>query len=601
MKKGREQKLGFEQIMISVILLLVALGSSLDYCPVCVRHSVPKVAHVSGVSFGSSMMGVVYRAKNKINGKKYIGKTMGSMEERKNEHRWIIGKSRCVFHRALRKYGFDAFEWKVLMREDNEDDLNESEIACIKMLKTKVPNGYNMTDGGEGVSGWNPSWEWRDKNSENHIGKKRSKEAIIKTAEKNRGRKRSKQTCINISESKRGHKLGPQSLEHIAKRVASREGYKPSEETKSKISKTLTGRSLSENTRAKMRKAHKGQNRNRRKKMKVNRVELLRALELVTPALTTKEVIEQSSCFVFRDGKVMTFNDEVAFIGDVPLKEMKGAVQGGNLLALLRKMSEETLEVEVVNGGFTIKGKGRKATIRMEEEVLLPVESVETPEKWKKLPKDFVEGCDIARHCVSTDESQFSLVCVHLHPDHIEACDNFQAIRYPVKTKMTKPILARGVSLQSLNGLNMTGFAETESWLHFRNGDGLVMSCRRYLEDYPKLDGILDTSGQAMTLPGGLAEAVSRADIFSSDLGDENQVTVQLRSGKMRLEGKGPNGSYAEQVKIKYDGEPLKFSISPKLLLEVSRRSNECEVTEGRIKIETDKWTYVSCTAVEEA
>ena len=98
-------------------------------------------------------MGVVYQVRNKINGKCYIGKTMLSMEKRRKDHETDAAKDNgFVFHRALRKYGFDAFEWKVLMTEDNEDDLNESEIVCIKGFKTKVPNGYNVADGGNGGS-----------------------------------------------------------------------------------------------------------------------------------------------------------------------------------------------------------------------------------------------------------------------------------------------------------------------------------------------------------------------------------------------------------------------------------------------------------------
>ena len=44
--------------------------------------------------------------------------------------------------------------------------------------------------------------------------------------------------------------------------------------------------------------------------LRVNRQLLLDALMSVTPGLTQKELIEQSSCVVFRNGQVYTFNDE---------------------------------------------------------------------------------------------------------------------------------------------------------------------------------------------------------------------------------------------------------------------------------------------------
>ena len=46
--------------------------------------------------------------------------------------------------------------------------------------------------------------------------------------------------------------------------------------------------------------------------MRVSREKLMQALEAVSPGLANRELIEQSSCFVFKSGMVMTFNDEVA-------------------------------------------------------------------------------------------------------------------------------------------------------------------------------------------------------------------------------------------------------------------------------------------------
>ena len=106
--------------------------------------------------------------------------------------------------------------------------------------------------------------------------------------------------------------------------------------------------------------------------MKIKREELLKRLEAVAPALTQKEVIEQSSCLVFSEGKVMTFDDEVACSIKVPLK-IKGAIQGSQLLTLLRKMKEGSIDVKVEEGEFLVKGKSKKSGSRMESEVMLPV------------------------------------------------------------------------------------------------------------------------------------------------------------------------------------------------------------------------------------
>lgn len=334
--------------------------------------------------------------------------------------------------------------------------------------------------------------------------------------------------------------------------------------------------------------------------MRVNREEMLKRLEAVSAGLAKREIIEQSQCFVFTGGQVMTFNDEVAVRTESPL-EAEGAVQAAPLLALLRKLPEDELDVSVAEDGLSVKGKGRRATVRMESEVLLPVDGVEDPGEWKKLPDGLLDAMRVAMSCCSGDESHFLLTCVHIAADRVEASDDFQILVYPIKTRLKKPTLLRRDSVSKIAQTDPTEWSETDGWLHFRNPSGLVLSCRRYMEDYPDVGKFLDVEGGKAKFPKGIDEALDKASIFSSENPVGNQVTVSLSPGRLRLEGKGPSGWYREQKKVDYDGDALSFAIEPKLLLEISRRSNECIVSDGRIKVDAGKFSYVACTApVEE-
>ena len=94
-------------------------------------------------------------ATNKINGKRYIGMTTRTLETRKYEHRTNAEKEKyanVVFLRAIRKYGFDAFEWEEIDNAILYDDLIEKEKYWIKYYDT-FNNGYNQTMGGEGALG----------------------------------------------------------------------------------------------------------------------------------------------------------------------------------------------------------------------------------------------------------------------------------------------------------------------------------------------------------------------------------------------------------------------------------------------------------------
>ena len=91
------------------------------------------------------------------NGKKYIGQTTKLVEERIKEH-IIVSKTdaQYLLSKAIRKYGEISIEYKSIDNACNRDELNQLEIQYIIFYDTHYLKGYgyNMTDGGEGVTGY---------------------------------------------------------------------------------------------------------------------------------------------------------------------------------------------------------------------------------------------------------------------------------------------------------------------------------------------------------------------------------------------------------------------------------------------------------------
>ncbi len=95
-------------------------------------------------------MFVIYYALNKTNGKAYIGKT-SNFKSRLRQHRHDMKKSQKHFHKALRKYGFDGFEFRIIDTASTKDRASEFEKFYINLFDTyKRDRGYNLTMGGEG-------------------------------------------------------------------------------------------------------------------------------------------------------------------------------------------------------------------------------------------------------------------------------------------------------------------------------------------------------------------------------------------------------------------------------------------------------------------
>ena len=103
----------------------------------------------------------IYKITCKLNGMGYLGKTTRSLEERIKEH--LRNSRNSYVDRAIKKYGWKNFTVEVLAVCKTIEELNECERKSIVEYKTKFPNGYNLTDGGEGTAGRIVSDETRKK------------------------------------------------------------------------------------------------------------------------------------------------------------------------------------------------------------------------------------------------------------------------------------------------------------------------------------------------------------------------------------------------------------------------------------------------------
>jgi group I intron endonuclease len=198
---------------------------------------------------------MVYKAENKINGKIYIGKTINSFAKRKSGHKYNAFKcsSKYPFHSALRKYGFENFEWSIIDTAENEDKLNGKEVYWIKFYNTTNKKyGYNLTNGGDGISGWKHSEKTKRKYSEDRRGEKHPMY----------GKHHSEESKKKLSESLKGKYIGEKSY-FFGKKFLGIDnlffGKTHTKEVRLKISEANKNRKpISEETRLKMSESRKG-------------------------------------------------------------------------------------------------------------------------------------------------------------------------------------------------------------------------------------------------------------------------------------------------------------------------------------------------------
>ena len=198
-----------------------------------------------------------YKATNKVNGKGYIGFATDPLQ-RWREHKRDAEKGKgFAFADAIRKYGWDAFEFEVICCGwDKREMLEYVEPSLIEQYQSRVnQNGYNVTRGGEKFPSNNKGGSKKGRIfSEEARRKMSAAKRGNSSGAANKGRKHSEATRQKMAVSHFGHQVS----EEARKKIGAANSHPLTEETKRKLSEINTGRKHSEKTRLKMREAHLG-------------------------------------------------------------------------------------------------------------------------------------------------------------------------------------------------------------------------------------------------------------------------------------------------------------------------------------------------------
>jgi group I intron endonuclease len=124
----------------------------------------------------------IYKATNTANEKVYIGFAT-NFYNRKRTHKTDSKTKQTKFHRAIRKYGWDAFNWEIIYQsKDKEHTLKTMEPFFISQYNS-CELGYNITIGGEGAT-CPKTTEWKNKISNTRKSSESCKLASITNLKK---------------------------------------------------------------------------------------------------------------------------------------------------------------------------------------------------------------------------------------------------------------------------------------------------------------------------------------------------------------------------------------------------------------------------------
>lgn len=328
--------------------------------------------------------------------------------------------------------------------------------------------------------------------------------------------------------------------------------------------------------------------------MKIEKQELQNALETVKPGLANKEIIDQSTSFAFLEDRIVTFNDIISI--SYPIKTgVTGVIRAEELYGFLKQSSSKEISLELKENELRIKSGRSKVGLSVQSDIMLPLDEVGKIDRdWEDLPEDFSHDLMFVRGSASKDMSRVMLTCVHVTETGVEASDGYQIMRLEKEGWPLGNILVPADAASEIHKIEPAQVAKSEGWIHFRNQNGTQLSCRILVEQYPDTSKHLSVKGERIELPKELTETLNRVTVFTKkDHFMDEEMSVDIKGGKLTVHGKNDYGWFKEQLSISYEGE-TSFGITPSLLQNILKRSNVCFLGEEKIKFEGDNWVYVA-------
>lgn len=172
----------------------------------------------------------LYRITNAVNGMQYIGVSKNPTNRLKKHGSKADPIRKSILKNAIHKYGMDNFKLEVLV-QSTLGYCFDLEKKAIEAMGTRTPNGYNITAGGEGYTGFvgedhhmhgvKRSQEWRDYMSKLFTGRPIPPEQRAKISASLKGKKHSAETIEKRTKAITGLK---RSKESVARMIAARTG-----------------------------------------------------------------------------------------------------------------------------------------------------------------------------------------------------------------------------------------------------------------------------------------------------------------------------------------------------------------------------------------
>jgi len=327
--------------------------------------------------------------------------------------------------------------------------------------------------------------------------------------------------------------------------------------------------------------------------MKINRADLVEALEKVRPAVGRNALVPKYQSFVFHGNRVQATGGALWI--DTPLPEgmsLTACVEAEPLFKLLDGMPHQEVDLEIQEDKLIVSASGPKVTSEFTITDATPTE-VPTVEQSVNLDnlEDLIRGLEFCQLGVCRDETMGALCGVQIDNDTLWACDRFRILQWnldaSVNLKCSLPVkfleqIAKKYT--QITAMEYKGDPTQGGSLNVQFADGTTMWGVTLTGEYPDLSGFFPSPEQieVIQLDPGFSAAMERHLTFLKDVPPvDKEVTFSIDtrmcetySQKMTI-GMKVERKLVERTPlqiVRFGGKSFEFRINPVLLKDIMDR-----------------------------
>jgi len=294
--------------------------------------------------------------------------------------------------------------------------------------------------------------------------------------------------------------------------------------------------------------------------MEIQKELLVSAMKKALPGIDAgSSVIIGADTFIFTNGNIYTYNNDIGVTVhlDATIKDLTGSVRAMELYALLNKLKEQVLKIQVLEDRWILKsGNARIEIMYINSDVYNYISKLFEEElEWKAVPEAFFELAKLGIFQGNT--STLSGICVK---DNMMMSTDEQRIQFSTfEPSMESSFWISDSSMKELlkmDGIKEYALAKNQSWIHFRTSDDVIFSCKLLQQEaYPFakikkiVDGhVLEDGDVSGVLPSILQEVVEKASVFSINVESFAVVKLTFSSDGIEVYAERSAGNYSEKV-----------------------------------------------------